>query len=83
MGMKRVIVRIDRLVLKGFGQADHDLIGADLQSELARLLADPEGVEQLASLGYVPSIRAEKGHVDQPVRGGISAARAIARMRAR
>ena len=80
--MKRVVLHIDRLVLKGFGQDDHHRIAADLQEEFGRLLSDPATAEQLASLSHVPSIRVgteNLGQVEKPVSGGISAAKAIAR----
>ncbi|MGH8630772.1 MAG: hypothetical protein ACREU7_08405 [Burkholderiales bacterium] len=80
--MKRVIVHIDRLVLKGFGQEDHRRIAADLQGELGRLLANPVAVARLTSQSHVTNIRvgkAENARGGKPVGSGISAARAIAR----
>ena len=80
--MKRVVVHIDRMVLKGFRNADSQAIGEGMRGELARLLADPVTGERLASLGHVSRIQAGKinfTEVAKPRRSGISAARAIAK----
>jgi hypothetical protein len=82
MGVKRVVVHIDRLLLKGFRNADSHAIGEGMRGELARLLADPMTGEWLASLGHVSGIQAGKVKVTQdakPQRFGISAGRAIAK----
>jgi hypothetical protein len=78
--MKRVIVHIDRMVLKGFRNTDAPAIGEGMRGELARLLADPATGERLASLGHVSSHDAGKVRLAQdakPQRLGISAGRAI------
>jgi hypothetical protein len=80
MGMKRVIVHIDRVVLNGFRTADPHAIGEGMRGELARLLAGPTAGAQLASLGHVSSLHAGKVRLAQdakPQRLGISAGRAI------
>ncbi len=80
MGMKRVVVHIDRLVLKGFRNADSHAIGEGMRNELARLLAEPPTGERLASLGHVSSLHAGKVWLEQNVKAqrlGISAGRAI------
>jgi hypothetical protein len=80
--MKRVIVHIDRMVLRGFGNADAHAIGDGMRSELARLLADPAAGQRLASLGHVSSLHAGKVRLApdaRPQQLGISAGRAIAR----
>jgi hypothetical protein len=82
--MKRVVVHIDRLVLKGFREGDQHGIAAGLQDELGRLLSSPGAAEQLRHLGNVESIRAGKIQVSlgaKPEATGVSAARAIARGR--
>jgi hypothetical protein len=58
--MKRVVVHIDRMVLKGFRAADAPAIGEAMRGELARLLADPVIGGRLAALGHVSSLRAGK-----------------------
>jgi hypothetical protein len=82
MGVKRVVVHIDRLVLKGFRNADSHAISEAMRGELARLLADPTTGERLASRGHVSGLDAGKvtlTHNAKPRRSGISAARAIAK----
>jgi hypothetical protein len=80
--VKHVVVHIDRLVLKGFRNADSHAIGEGMRGELARLLADSTRGERLASLGDVSRIQAGKVNLTQhakPRRSGISAGRAIAK----
>jgi hypothetical protein len=80
--MRRVVVHIDRMVLKGFRGADAHAIGEAMRGELARTLADPATGERLASLGHVSSLHAGKirlGQDGKPQRLGISAGRAIAK----
>jgi hypothetical protein len=82
MGMKRVFVHIDRMVLNGFGSADARAISEGMRTELARTLADPATGERLASLGHVSSLHAGKirlGQDGRPQGLGISAGRAIAK----
>ena len=43
VGMKRVVVHIDRLVLNGFRHADRHAIAAGLQQELGRVFARSRG----------------------------------------
>jgi hypothetical protein len=79
--MKRVIVHIDRLVLKGFQHEDRHAVAAGLQQELAKLLAEPASAERLAGLGSVSRLRVGKAQIQQgakPQRMGIEAARSIA-----
>ena len=80
--MKRVVVHIDRLVLKGFRNADSHAFSEGMRGELARLLADPATGERLGSLGHVSSLHTGKVRLAQdakPHGSGISAARAIAK----
>jgi hypothetical protein len=80
--MRRVVVHIDRMVLKGFGNADAQAIGEGVRTELARLLAHPATGEKLASLGHVSSLHAGKitfAHNAKPRGVGVSAGRAIAK----
>ena len=80
--MTRVIVHVERLVLKGFDQGHSERISADLQRELGRLLADPAASGRLASLPHTPGIRlgtqsATRGaKLESP---GVATARAIAK----
>ena len=55
--MRRVIVNIDSLVLKGFRYDDRHAVAAALQDELTKVLAAPESAQRVASLGSVPRLR--------------------------
>jgi hypothetical protein len=57
MGVKKVIVHIDRLVLSGFGHEDRHAIAAGLQQELGHVFADREAVSQLGAMGNVQRLR--------------------------
>ena len=65
--MTRVVLHIDRLVLRGFPAADRNRIAAGLRSELARHFADPTHSTHLRSMPHVP--RLDGGRVTLP-RGG-------------
>jgi hypothetical protein len=80
--MKRVVVHIDRLILKGLGNTNPHAIGEGMQGELARLVADPTAAKRLASLGNVSSLNTAKISFalgGRPQRLGMSAGRAIVR----
>jgi DNA polymerase III delta prime subunit len=49
VGMKRVVLHIDSLVLKGFRHEDRHGIAEGLQQELSRLFADPQAAQQLTA----------------------------------
>jgi len=66
--MKRVVVHIDRMVLKGFRNADAHAIGEGMRGELTRLFADPVAGERLASLGDMPNLQAGKISLSQDLR---------------
>jgi hypothetical protein len=78
--MKRVIVHIDSLVLRGFNHEDGRAIAAGLQQELARLFADPHLARQFTARGDVSrlklgNIRIAPGSKPQHI--GAEAARGI------
>lgn len=78
--MKRIVIRIDGLALRGFRHADRHAVAAGLQAELGRLLATPGGQARLATLGAVPRlnvapVRVRPGGTARQV--GLAAARAI------
>lgn len=80
--MKRVVVHIDSLVLKGFRQEDRHAIAAGLQVELTRLFADPATAARFVNIGNtarlpVGNVRMERGANPQTV--GTQTARSIAR----
>jgi len=78
--MKRVVLHIDRLVLKGFRQEDRHGIAEGLQQELTRLITDPQAAQQLTVNGDVSRLRVGNIHIDQnsqPQRVGSQVARSI------
>jgi hypothetical protein len=82
VGMKRVILHIDRLVLKGFRHEDRYAVAEALREELGRQLSSPDAVQQLASAGdswrlNVGEVRVAVGA--KPSEVGAFTARGIAR----
>ena len=78
--MKRVVVHIDRLVLKGFRHEDRLAIAAGLQQELGRVFADRDAVSLLRAMGDVPRLQVGGVHIEQrprPQRVGESVAQGI------
>jgi hypothetical protein len=80
--MKRVVVHIDRLVLRGFDGDDRSGIAEGLRAELGRLLAGVDLPHDLIGLGgkaplKVDAVRLEHGSV--PMSVGQRLARGIAR----
>ncbi|MGB7950895.1 MAG: hypothetical protein WCH75_24720 [Candidatus Binatia bacterium] len=55
--MRRIIVNIDSLVLKGFRYEDRHTIAAAVQEELTRTLSAPESARQIAALGSIPQMQ--------------------------
>ena len=80
--MKRVVVHIDRLVLKGFRHEDQHAIAAGLQQELGRVFADREAVSHLRAIGDVSRLQVGDVHIEhasKPQRVGESVAHGIGR----
>lgn len=78
--MKRVVLHIDRLVLKGFRQEDRHGVAEGLQQELTRMFADPQAAQQLMENGDVSRLRLGSisiGQNSQPQRVGSQVARSI------
>jgi hypothetical protein len=78
--MKRIVIRIDNLALRGFRHADRHAVAAGLQAELGRLLAASVGQARLATLGAVPRLSVAPVRVGlggTPREVGLAAARAI------
>ena len=61
--MKRVVLHIDSLVLKGFQHEDRQGIAEGLQQELTRLFADPQSSQQLTASGDMSRLRAGSIHI--------------------
>lgn len=80
--MRRIIVHIDRLLLRGFRDADRHLVADGLRAELGLQLAAPEAAERLGALGNPAQLKAGSIRVaasTKPARIGAAAARAIGR----
>ncbi len=80
--MRRVVVHIDRLVLKGFRHEDRHAIAEALREELGRQLGEATASRQLASLGNIPQLRIAGVRIEQeakPSAVGAQVARGIAR----
>ena len=78
--MKRVVVHIDRLVLKGFCPEDRHAIAVGLEQELGRVFADREAVSLLRSMGDVSRLQVggvPVGRGSKPQRVGESVAQGI------
>ncbi|MGH8720354.1 MAG: hypothetical protein ACREU4_00115 [Burkholderiales bacterium] len=74
--MKRVVLHIDRLVLRGIERGDAAALSAGVQAELQHLLAAPEAAQSLAVLGHTALLRA--GTVRIAPTQGAAAGQAIA-----
>lgn len=57
--MRRVIVTIDRLTLKGVRYEDRHAVAQGLQEQLTKWLSEPGMAERLGSLGDVPCMRVD------------------------
>lgn len=80
--MTRVVVHIERLVLKGFQRPDRHAIARGLEMELARVFSERDGVSRLRNLGDVPRMKVGGAPVEQhvlPQRVGQSVAQGIVR----
>jgi len=55
--MKRVVLHIDSLVLKGFRHEDRHGIAEGMQQELGRMFADPQAAQQLTASGDISRLR--------------------------
>ncbi len=61
--MKRVIVNIDRLVLKGFRFEDRHAIAQGLQEQLTQLLYEPGMAERMGVIGNLSRLRVAPMHL--------------------
>jgi len=62
--MRRVVIRIDRLVLKGIPFSDRHAFAAGLRQEMERLFSDPPAGTRLLAAGDRPRLRVG------PIQGG-------------
>lgn len=80
MDMRRVVVTIDRLVLKGFRFEDRHAIAQGLQEQLTQLLAEPGMAQQIGAVGSMSHLRVNVGWPSGTARAqqvGQATARAI------
>ena len=80
--MKRVVVHIENLVLKGFRYEDRHAIAAALQEELTRMLAAPDAAQRITEFRSMPGLNI--GNVNltanaRPHQVGIQTGRAVGR----
>jgi hypothetical protein len=80
--MRRVVVNIDSLVLKGFRYEDRHAIAQGLQEQLTSMLSEPGMAQRFSETGDVP--RLTVGPIDntadsKPQQIGIEAANGIGR----
>lgn len=54
---RRVVVKIDRLVLKGFRHEDRHAIAQGVQEQLTHLLSEPGMTQRLSNTGSIPRLR--------------------------
>jgi len=55
--MRRVLIHIDRLVLRGFSAEDRHGIGAGLRREMEQVFSDWQAVSQLRGMGDVSTLK--------------------------
>jgi hypothetical protein len=80
MGMKRIIVHIDSLMLNGLCHEDRHAVAAALQRELARLPSNPGTAARLVAMGEAPRLRVGAIPIDsgsKPQRLGVEVARGL------
>ena len=56
--MKRVVVHVERLVLRGFGEADRGELARGLQETLSRILGESDAAQRLTRIGDLPRLDA-------------------------
>jgi hypothetical protein len=74
MSGPRVTVQIDRLVLRGMDAQHKQAFAQSLQSELARVLGNPQAHAAMAASASTPNLRLGR----LPMQPGASGARALA-----
>jgi hypothetical protein len=80
--MRRVIVNIDSLVLRGFRHEDRHAIAAAVQEELTRTLMAPGAAQQIATLGSVSNLKLGNVNIEanaKPRQVGAETGRAVAK----
>lgn len=79
MGMSRIRVTIDRLVLKGFEAGERKALVEGLQAELSRVLANPAARAEWARPHRTPVLRLGRMALEPGPSGGRKFGGAVAR----
>lgn len=80
--MRRILVNIDSLVLKGFRHEDRYAVAAAVQDEISRALTAPEAAARLAQLRSITNLRIGSVNIaadTKPQQVGAATGRAIGR----
>lgn len=80
--MSRIVIHIDRLLLRGFRHTDRHAIADGLRTELVQYFGEPGAAHMLASRGDLPHLKPGTlriGPRATPIRVGAQAGRAIAK----
>jgi hypothetical protein len=80
--MRRIVVHIDSLVLRGFRHEDRHAIAEGLRAELGRQFAEGNAAQHLVSRGDLSRLRVSGVRIEPEARQsqvGVQAARGIAR----
>ena len=72
--MNRIVLHVDRLVLRGVADEHRDAVAEALRTSLAAALADPSAVARLRALGHLDALR-----VPAPSAGGDGSPAALGR----
>ena len=79
--MRRVVVHIDRLVLRGIRPADRHEFAAGLRTELAELLREPQAAARIGGIGAIAQLRAGRLPVNPGTAPGAIGSAAARRIR--
>ena len=79
MGMSRIHVNIERIVLRGIDPADRQALVNGLKTELARMLADPAERAAISQSRRTPVLRLGKMSMGQGAAGAGALGGGIAR----
>ena len=79
MGVSRIQLTIDRLMLKGFDQADSRALTEALRAQLSEMMSDPLARSPLISSRRIPLLRLGR----MPIESGTAGARRFGKQMAR
>jgi hypothetical protein len=80
VGVNRIVLVVDRLVLRGVADEHRDVVAEALRTSLAAALADPSAVSRIRALGQLDALRvpAPSAGDGSPAALGRAAADAVA-----